>query len=80
MIKGTESSEGIITICCYCQAVRIVNSEDMKSQKWAALETDTLQLSPCISHGYCPECYEAFVLPMLEEELEEEMLVPLRRL
>jgi len=76
-----DAEESLITVCCYCHAVRIVNSADVKSQRWASLEPETLRLNSNISHGYCPECYETIVLPMLEElELEEEeVYAPSRR-
>jgi len=70
MTKRAQSSESFITVCCYCHAVRIVNNEDMKRQKWVALESGSLLLNTYISHGYCPECYETIVLPMLEEETQ----------
>jgi hypothetical protein len=77
MIKDAE--ESLITVCCYCHAVRIVNSTDVKNQQWASLEPEILRLKPNISHGYCPECYETIVLPMLEELEEEEVYASSRR-
>jgi hypothetical protein len=70
MTDRTNSLESFITVCCYCYAVRIAGSEDMRNQTWIALESSTLLLNTHISHGYCPECYETIVLPMLEEDAQ----------
>jgi hypothetical protein len=72
MTQSVQSSESLIIVCCNCQAVRFLGSEDMKTQQWVRAESETLQHSPHVSHGYCPECYNNIVLPILEELEEDE--------
>jgi response regulator RpfG family c-di-GMP phosphodiesterase len=54
--------QGLLPICCYCKKIR--NDQNY----WQQVEIYIAENSEVqISHGICPDCYEKFVAPQLEQ-------------
>jgi DNA-binding response OmpR family regulator len=60
--------EGLLPICTYCKKIR---SDD---DAWQAIEVYiTRQTDASFSHGICPECYESYVRPQLDQLRERSV-------
>lgn len=61
-LQQVRALQGILPICSYCKDVR--DDADYWQSVEAYLATHT---STRFSHGICPDCYEANVVPLLED-------------
>ncbi len=57
-----KTLQGILPICSYCGRIRDDQSYWSKLENYLATHTNVQ-----FSHGICPECYEKYVVPMLDE-------------
>jgi hypothetical protein len=65
MTEQLLTSDSLTIVCCNCHAVRILNDHKLEGEEWVPAGPEIVQVSPQISHGYCPECYKTIV-PILE--------------
>lgn len=62
-----EILQGILPICSYCKKIRDDQSYWRKLESYLAAHANVR-----FSHGICPECYEKYVVPMLNRLSEPE--------
>jgi DNA-binding response OmpR family regulator len=56
-----QQLEGLLPICAYCKRIRAA------SEQWESIERYVEERSAAqFSHGYCPDCYEKYVRPQIE--------------
>jgi CheY-like chemotaxis protein len=64
--QHVKQLEGLLPICAYCQKIQ-------EQEHWYELESYVSQHSEAkFSHTYCPECYDKFIKPELEQIRRQE--------
>ena len=66
-LAQVKQLQGLLPICCYCKRIR------KDSDYWEQVEKYITQHSEArFSHGICPECYEKYVVPTIEQYKKEK--------
>lgn len=60
--REIKQLEGLLPICSYCKRIREEDMTWLPIEKYITQRTDTL-----FSHGVCPDCYEKYLKPELDE-------------
>ena len=61
-LAEVQTLQGLLPICCYCKKIR--GDDDYWQQLEAYISGHT---GARFTHGYCPECYERYVRPQVEQ-------------